>query len=638
MAPRTTVRVVPLGDRQAFADRIAEAEHDGRTTLGDLLREGPALALQPLDGLAGTPVVSLSVEIVDPGPDQPLYRPPGMVVDGTAAAAPPADPGPPAEQRPMEGARPAAGHPEVIDEATTVRIAYDEQIRQTAEYLAADLSVLVRCEKLLVEHLALEMAGRSGHHVKVIPAESAGGKPSGVLAGGGAGRRQQILTELQVAVRHCGKRDVIVVAHLDLLAGGSDAALGAEARELIDVLYERSKVVLLAFVDPSLVIPEVLANRFAVRVDIDILPREVLAESGEPIPIGTALVTRDEAERFEGFQPVQFYKHIAGLNAVRLRHAMIYASHVHPRGVFQDLLDELRKFKARTTASSFEVPNVTLDDIGGYGDVRKELLRALALLNEPERIPKKFRSELLPKGFIFYGPPGTGKTLFAKAVATAMNATILVVSGPEVTDMYVGESERKVREIFAEARRNAPSIIVFDEIDSIASRRSGREDGGSRAGNAIVAQLLTEMDGFRPEVQVLIIGTTNRLDIIDEALLRPSRFRAVAIGLPDRDARREIAAVHARHFQVTVRDAVLDRMALVTRDMNGDEIRSIFRDARVDQLLTSPDGDVGPDRLGTVVGRLRQGRHQRDLNREQGASDHPEADPPATETDDDVVL
>nr|BFE75673.1 hypothetical protein GCM10020092_089740 [Actinoplanes digitatis] len=146
------------------------------------------------------------------------------------------------------------------------------------------------------------------------------------------------------------------------------------------------------------------------------------------------------------------------------------------------------------------------------------------------------------------------------------------------------------------------------------------------------------MDGFRPEVQVLIIGTTNRLDIIDEALLRPSRFRAVAIGLPDRDARREIAAVHARHFQVTVRDAVLDRMALVTRDMNGDEIRSIFRDARVDQLLTSPDGDVGPDRLGTVVGRLRQGRHQRDLNREQGASDHPEADPPATETDDDVVL
>src|SRR5215208_962862 len=101
-----------------------------------------------------------------------------------------------------------------------------------------------------------------------------------------------------------------------------------------------------------------------------------------------------------------------------------------------------------------------------------------------EGISERQRGDLIPRGFIFHGPPGTGKTLFAKAIANKLNATIQVVSGPEITDMYVGESERKVRELFAAARRNAPAVLVFDEFDSIATRRSGRDDGGSRAGNA----------------------------------------------------------------------------------------------------------------------------------------------------------
>ena len=190
-------------------------------------------------------------------------------------------------------------------------------------------------------------------------------------------------------------------------------------------------------------------------------------------------------------------------------------------------------FKANNSAT-FELPNVSLDAIGGYDDVKVELQKALDIINgaisAPGGLSPQMRNELIPRGFIFHGPPGTGKTLFAKAVATAMGGTIQVVSGPEVTDMYVGESERKLRDLFAEARRNAPAVLVFDEFDSIAGKRTGRDDGGSRAGNAVVAQLLTELDGFRPEVPVLIIGTTNRIDIIDEALLRPSRFREIKIG------------------------------------------------------------------------------------------------------------
>jgi transitional endoplasmic reticulum ATPase len=299
---------------------------------------------------------------------------------------------------------------------------------------------------------------------------------------------------------------------------------------------------------------------------------------------------------------------------VRLRHAMRFAHHQHRHAgsAFPTLLAELRSFKA-ATSNSFELPNVSFDEIGGYPEVRLELQRALRLIAGSDGLPEHLRQELVPRGFIFHGPPGTGKTLFAKAVATAFDATIVVVSGPEVTDMYVGESERKVREIFAEARRNAPAVVVFDEFDSIAHRRSGREDGGSRAGNAIVAQLLTEMDGFRPEVPVLIIGTTNRLDIIDDALLRPSRFKPIRIDLPDESARREIARVHARHFGIEVSEELLDRIARATFRMNGDEIRSVFRDARADELVGEPKRPADARRLGELVGRLRRVAQERDL-------------------------
>jgi transitional endoplasmic reticulum ATPase len=261
---------------------------------------------------------------------------------------------------------------------------------------------------------------------------------------------------------------------------------------------------------------------------------------------------------------------------------------------------------------------VPLEDIGGYQDVKAELSRALKIIGgaaaDEQRLPERLRHDLVPRGFIFHGPPGTGKTLFAKAIASQLDATILVVSGPEITDMYVGESERKVRDLFAEARRNAPAVLVFDEFDSIAGRRTGRDDGGSRAGNAIVAQLLTELDGFRPEVPVLVIGTTNRIDIIDDALLRPSRFRPIKIDLPDAPARQAIAKVHADHFEIECSDALLTAIAEATEGMNGDEIRSIFRDARADQLV----GDLRrPDarRLGELIGALRMAQQQRDIDK-----------------------
>jgi transitional endoplasmic reticulum ATPase len=247
-----------------------------------------------------------------------------------------------------------------------------------------------------------------------------------------------------------------------------------------------------------------------------------------------------------------------------------------------------------------------MDDIGGYDQVKAVLERALSLMAGAWRLPDEgLRQELIPRGFLLHGPPGTGKTLFAKAVASRLEAALRVVSGPEITDKYVGESERNVREIFAEARRNAPSVIVFDEFDAIAASRTGRDDGGSRAGNAMVAQILTEMDGFRPDVPMLVIGTTNRLELIDEALLRPSRFQPIGVGLPDRAARRRIAELHARHFRVEASGALLDQVADQTAGMNGDQIRSVFRDACLGLHCQEPPVPITAERLAALIAAVR---------------------------------
>lgn len=401
-----------------------------------------------------------------------------------------------------------------------------------------------------------------------------------------------------------------MIRHLDLMGGG-ERTPGREARELTELIYSALDRTVLAFADPSLTIPDVITARFAVRAEVQGLPREVTDTEGKRRPIERVLVTADEAAHFAGFATADLYKHIAGLNPARLRQAMTYtlqmaadAGHGRDRPAPLDLLLQgLRAFKAQT-GEQFTVPDVRFDDIGGYDEVKAILEQAIRLLSGAGRLPdERLRTELVPRGFLFHGPPGTGKTLFAKAIANRLNATIRVVSGPEVTDMYVGESERKVRVLFAEARRNAPAVIVFDEFDSIAASRSGRDDGGSRAGNALVAQILTEMDGFRPEVPLLVVGTTNRLGLIDKALLRPSRFQPIAIGLPDAAARLRIAEIHARHFRIDVPAALLELVTEATEGLNGDELRAVFRDAAVGFYCEGIVADA--ERLGYLVGRVR---------------------------------
>lgn len=615
---RQQLRLMPLVSPEEFR-RVMLLDN---LTLGELLQQAPALSAEPIDASALRLVAAdrFFISLLEPSSTIPLYRPPGLVLKGPGiaeatrvpraapAVAPAAVPTPTAPASAETAAPAAADMPSDVSEEQAVRLAYSREIDVAASFLRSGLSVLVVCDKLVVEHLWRTMAQRARLRPQLleVPDEDDAGMMPRSL-------RQRQLARLKALIRALIKGDVLVIRHLDLLAGGGDTNMPTESRELIELVYESSDRLLLAFADRSMEIPEVLAARFAVRLSISGLPRNVELADGEEKPIGAALVTADEASKFINFSPENLYKNIAGMNPVRLRHAIKYAVQEeagnNPVPVSRLYL-AIRAFKAQTSAN-FEVPDVTFRNIGGYDEVKAEILRAIRLIDGASDLEdEKLRRELIPRGFLLHGPPGTGKTLFAKAIANHLTATIQIVSGPEVTDMYVGESERKVREYFAEARRNAPAVLVFDEFDSIATKRSGREDGGARAGNAIVAQILTEMDGFRPDVPMLVIGTTNRLDIIDEALLRPSRFRAIKIDLPNATARRAIAEVHAAHFGIGVSPHLLDVVARATEGFNGDEIRFLFREARVG-MMEKPPVPADAYRIGRLVGMIRRAAEER---------------------------
>ena len=223
-----------------------------------------------------------------------------------------------------------------------------------------------------------------------------------------------------------------------------------------------------------------------------------------------------------------------------------------------------------------EVPNVKWTDIGGLDAVKQELMEAVEW---PLKYPDVFKRLGIrpPRGILLYGPPGTGKTLLAKAVASESQANFISVKGPEVLSKWVGESEKAVREIFRKARETAPCIIFFDELDSIAPRRGFHTDAGVT--DRIVNQLLTEMDGIQSLKGVVVMGATNRPDILDPALLRPGRFdRVLYVPPPDKAARHAIFKIHTREMPLD-EDVDLEILASVTEGYTGADIEAVVREA-----------------------------------------------------------
>ncbi|OBX19760.1 AAA family ATPase [Erythrobacter sp. QSSC1-22B] len=251
-----------------------------------------------------------------------------------------------------------------------------------------------------------------------------------------------------------------------------------------------------------------------------------------------------------------------------------------PKGIVH--IDENTEVELR---AEFEEPaggraTVNYDDVGGMEDTIKQLREMVEL---PLRYPELFTRLGVdpPKGVLLHGPPGTGKTRLAQAVANESDAYFSIINGPEIMGSGYGESEKRLREVFEEASRNAPAIIFIDEIDSIAPKRD-RVPG--EAEKRLVAQLLTLMDGLEARTNVVVIAATNRPDAIDEALRRPGRFdREIVIGVPDENGRREIIGIHTRGMPLGDKVDLME-LARTTHGFVGADIAALAREAAIDAV------------------------------------------------------
>ena len=265
-----------------------------------------------------------------------------------------------------------------------------------------------------------------------------------------------------------------------------------------------------------------------------------------------------------------------GLQEIRLR-----VISTVPRGVVQIAQDtEIELLPEFVESEEPRRTDITYDDIGGLGDTINQVREMIEL---PLKHPELFQRLGIdpPKGILLHGPPGTGKTLLARAVANEADTRFFHIAGPEIMGRFYGESEQRLREIFQQASQQAPSIIFIDEIDSIAPKR---EDVNGEVERRVVAQLLTLMDGLEPRQNVVVIGATNRVDALDEALRRPGRFdREIVIGVPDAKGRRETLGIHTRGMPLDT-DVSLDEIARVTYGFVGADLSALGREAAMETL------------------------------------------------------
>lgn len=472
--------------------------------------------------------------------------------------------------------------PVELNELEALEIACGRDIYWVQKKLESQVSVLIECEKQMIPYLYMKLRTKlreRGLRMDYLDGRSAPAEDGRPAAPGGSVLRNMI-AQVTESVRGATEQRIVVLPHLDLLTSGSQTdIMTTEAREIIPLLYENPRVVFLAFKDPNFNFFKVIENIFPAR-------RKILGIERQVLP---SLILQREARKFPlNFNFHRLYQYVSGLNPVRIRQVLSRLEGIDFPEYEHDVFRQLREF---TMDGDMELPNVDLQkDIGGYVEVKKKIESDILgiLRRRDELVRDEDLAEIdaiVPKGVIFHGPPGTGKTFFAKAMANALNATIIIVSGPELKSMWVGQSEENIRKIFFKARQSAPSIIVFDELDSFASSRSARSS--TEVNHSMVNQLLTEMDGFRKEELVFVIGTTNYVSSLDPALLRPGRFEMkIEIPFPNNDDRLAILNIYNKKLRLELSEEQINHIAQKTGELldpmtgspfTGDHLYSVMR-------------------------------------------------------------
>jgi transitional endoplasmic reticulum ATPase len=269
-----------------------------------------------------------------------------------------------------------------------------------------------------------------------------------------------------------------------------------------------------------------------------------------------------------------------------------------------DFLDALKVVRPSAMREVLvETPNVSWEEVGGLGNIKQDLKEAVEW---PLKHPESFkRVGIRPaRGILLYGPPGTGKTLLAKAVAKESEANFIQVKGPSLLSMWVGKSEEGMRKVFERARQVAPCIVFFDEIDALAGKRG--IEAGTRVTERVLNQLLAEMDGLEDLNDVIVLGATNRPDMLDPALLRPGRFdKILLVNTPEEEGRYQILKIHTKHMPLT-KNVNLKEIAKVTIGYTGADLEALTREAAMLALRESIDADqVGKKHFDEAVKKIK---------------------------------
>jgi transitional endoplasmic reticulum ATPase len=391
-------------------------------------------------------------------------------------------------------------------------------------------------------------------------------------------------------------RAVVLLDDLDVLggSGGSTSTLGARLRSVVDELRDAPGTVVVGATVDAESVPDALrrGGRFDREIHIPPLTDDDRRAALETVCGDAALGDDVDLEAVAGRLNGFLLADVGAFVDAAVERTVRRGGRAIRRADFDHAAETVDPGGLRDV--SVEFPEVAWDEVGGLDAAKREVVRAVYWpLEHPERFEQAGIEP--PSGVLLYGPPGTGKTLLARAVASLSDANFIPVNGPELFDRYVGESERAVRDLFATARENAPSIVFFDEIDAISPKRRGDDTG---AGERVVSQLLTELDGLEPLTDVAVVAATNRRDAIDRALLRPGRIEtAVETPLPDRAARREILGIHATGTPTTG-GVDLDALADRTEGYSGGDLAALVREAA---MVAIEDGIVGEDASGGVA-------------------------------------
>ena len=456
-----------------------------------------------------------------------------------------------------------------VEEARqAVRVGHEEEVARIRRSLESRQSVLATCDKELTRPVLQALKEEMGNAVR-LP-EVTFNKPD--RAGGGAVARlvQALVDRLGAdASTPESPHRFLVIPHLDLMTWSAADEPGPHLNDVVFWLSEYRDVTVLAFWGSGRPVPEAVKALFPVQVELGTAPRVALWKLAAP---AEARMLSDDETHFTLAAQLRLYHYVSGLNVVRLRQvlrelaAQNLAQHVQTDKAFQ--------FLHALACPAAPQPGADWGRVAGYKDVRDELERRVLF---PMRLRHRAASPaqlvqadaLIPRGVLLHGPPGTGKTEWAMYLARELRASFQMVRGPELKNMYVGETERAIRAVFARARREAPALILIDEIDALVARRDAHS---SHHEVSVAGQVLTEMTRLPGDVAVLVVGTTNLVEALDNAFFRPGRFGVkILIDYPGETDRRTILDYHAGRLQLPLGpDAVEELVGLTGKSIDPD--------------------------------------------------------------------